>query len=247
MRKSVLILVLLVVLTGGCVSSALQLPDDNNLVAEVDFDDEMETEEDAAEDDATEEDAAEEDAMEAEEDETETEAMSEEALAALYNASVATPPSIGFSPLGRGSVDIQTGRTVFQYEVLYNGVRIQNIFLVIHTDDYGNVIYVDMPDIGNISLDTTPTISQAEAKAIVRPDSGNNSAFRMVELIILPPCSDYNMFRLVWALEDITVGLVGIYVDAHSGEYRVHTAIISGPINDRAIRDNRTIVFCDQY
>ena len=211
MRIKVLILVLLVALTGGCVSFASQLPEDNGLVSETDVYDAMETEEDATEEDTM-------------EIETETEPMSEDAQAALQRARSRIgiyDPQISFSL--RSERNLSWGDRYFQFEVLYNGVRIQATFLVIHTDDYGNLTYASMTDIGNISLNTTPTISQAEAKAIFRAEYGGDPDNIEAELVIHPPRPasenrpepEHANYRLAWLVENI---LYGALIDANSGE-----------------------------
>ena len=188
MRKSVLVLVLLVALTGGCGFFASQLPDDNDLVAEMDFENAIGTEE-----------------------------MPEDARAALYNAwnqIEIDNPQISFSFRDNGG----TGSPFdFRFYVLYNGLRIQGAFLVVRPNRRGDVTRVSLSDIGNISLDTMPTISQAEAEAIAMTELGdNNLTFFEVELVIRSPRSDYNTSRLIWDLSSAG-GFAG--VDAHSGEF----------------------------
>ena len=176
MRKSVLILVLVVALTGGSVSCASQSSD-----------------------------------------------MPEEARAALYNAwgqIEIDNPRISFSFRDNAGSPFN-----FRFYVLYNGVRISGVFLVIRTNHQGDVTRVSLSDIGNISLNTRPTISRGRAEAIARAELGNEFGDRLVlllfheaELVIELPYHDYDVSRLIWVLRSDSAALFA-YVDAHSGEF----------------------------
>ena len=150
--------------------------------------------------------------------------MTEDARMAIYNARSQVRinnPRIGFSL--RNERNMLSGGKYFQYNVLYNGVRIQARFLVIHTDDYENVTYVSLSNIGNISLNTRPVISQAEAEAIFMAEFGGNADAIAIELVIHPPRPAFENrpepehadYRLAWHVSSVSYSAL---IDANSGE-----------------------------
>ena len=153
----------------------------------------------------------------------------EDALAAVYSVRGLTGIVDPFNEFELTHVsNMLSGGRSYRFAQVFNGVRVQGHTLTITADENGVPDTLGTSYVPGISINTTPTISRAEAERIVRAELGNNLIFREAELFIRTPRPDDNRFRLNWEL----TGSHGFaYVDAHSGEFiGSHSSIISGPI-----------------